>query len=119
MRDNVLSPRFPAPLRKLLIIFLLLIVVPIGISAARYYWLGDRRGNWQTADRFSAGLLPSASSHPGAVIRVYAGRTVRWRRIFAVYTRVVVKEVRAPPYSRYGSTAWGEPIRSNGLAAPT
>jgi hypothetical protein len=38
-------------LRKLVIIFLLLIFVPIGVSAARYFWMGDGRGNWQTADR--------------------------------------------------------------------
>jgi hypothetical protein len=63
MRDDV-------PLRKLVIIFLLLIVVPIGISAARYYWLGDHRGNRQTADRSSAGLpacgfRPFRSTHSG------------------------------------------------------
>jgi hypothetical protein len=91
----------PASLRKLVIIFLLLIVVPIGISAARYYWMGDHRGNWQTADRSSAGLLPAASSHPEALIRVYAARTVRWRSIFAVHTWIVVKEQGAATYSRY------------------
>jgi hypothetical protein len=42
------------------ITFLLLVFVPIGISAARYYWMGEGRGNWQTADRSSAGLLPPA-----------------------------------------------------------
>jgi Protein of unknown function (DUF3750) len=107
----------PAPLRKLVIIFLLLIVGPIGISAGRYYWLGDHRGNWQTADRSSAGLLPAASGHPEALIRVYAARTVRWRSIFAVHTWIVVKEQGAANYSRYDYTAWGEPIRSNGFAA--
>src|SRR3984893_12939952 len=106
-----------APLRNLLIIFLLLIVVPIGISASRYYWLGDRRGNWQTADRSSAGLLPAASSHPEALIRVYAARTVRWRSIFAGHTWIVFSEQGAASYSRYDYTAWGEPIRSNGFAA--
>jgi len=45
-------------LRKLVIIFLLLVFVPIGASAARYFWMGDGRGNWQTADRSSAGILP-------------------------------------------------------------
>src|ERR1700730_6316786 len=106
-----------APLRKLVITFLLSIVVPIGLSAARYYWAGDHRGNWQTADRSSAGLLPPASSHPEALIRVYAARTVRWRSIFAVHTWIVVKEQGAPSYSRYDYTAWGEPIRSSGFAA--
>jgi hypothetical protein len=103
-------------LRKFVITFLLLVFVPIGISAARYYWMGEGRGNWQTADRSSAGLLPPAASHPDAVIRVFAARTVRWRSIFAVHTWIVVKEQGAASYSRYDCTAWGEPIRSNGFA---
>ncbi|KYH00142.1 DUF3750 domain-containing protein [Bradyrhizobium sp. DOA1] len=98
-----------------MLIFLLLVFVPIGISAARYFWAGDGRGNWQTADRSSAGLLPPAASHPEALIRVYAARTVRWRSIFAVHTWIVVKEKDAASYSRYDYTAWGEPIRSNGF----
>lgn len=100
-----------------MIIFLLLIFVPIGVSAVRYYWLGEVRGNWQTADRSSAGLLPPPSAHPEALIRVYGARTVRWRSIFAVHTWIVVKEHGAATYSRYDYTAWGEPIRSNGFAA--
>jgi hypothetical protein len=103
-------------LRKSVIIFLLLVFAPIGVSAARYLWLGNGRGNWQTADRSSTGLLPSPASHPDAMIRVFAARTVRWRGIFAVHTWIVVKERGATQYSRYDYTAWGEPIRSNGLA---
>ena len=53
-----------------MLIFFLLLFVPIGLSAARYYWLGDGRGNWQTADRSSAGLLPPASSHATEVDRL-------------------------------------------------
>jgi hypothetical protein len=102
-------------LRKIVIILLLLLFVPIGLSAARY-WLGGRRGNWQSADRSSTGLLPVPASHPEAVIRVFAARTVRWRGIFAVHTWIVVKEKGAAQYSRYDYTAWGEPIRSNGFA---
>jgi Protein of unknown function (DUF3750) len=101
--------------RKLLIAFLLLIFVPIGVSATSY-WFGDRQGNWQTADRSSAGLLPTASSHPDALIRVYAARTVRWRGIFAVHTWIVFKEQGSLRYARYDYTAWGEPIRTNGFA---
>ena len=69
--------------KKYVLVFLLLVIVPLSISAANYL-LGDSRGNWQTADRSSAGLLPKASAHPEALIRVYAARTVRWRGIFAV-----------------------------------
>jgi hypothetical protein len=103
-------------LKKPLLTFLFLVFVPLAASAARYFWLADARGNWQTADRSSAGLLESAATHPEAVIRVFAARTVRWRGIFAVHSWIVVKEKNAPAYTRYDYTAWGEPIRTNGFA---
>lgn len=103
-------------MKKLLLALLLLFLVPICASAARYLLVGDGRGNWQTADRSSAGLLQPAASHPDAVVRVFAARTVRWRGIFAVHTWIVVKEKHAPSYTRYDYTAWGDPIRTNGFA---
>ena len=99
-----------------MLVFLFLVFAPLAASAAQYFWVGDGRGNWQTADRSSAGLLPPADAHPEAVIRVFGARTVRWRGIFAVHTWIVVKEKGAPTYSRYDYTAWGEPIRTNGFA---
>lgn len=104
------------PVKKFVFIFLLLIIGPLAVSTVSYL-LGDRRGNWQVADRSSAGLLAKASDHPDALIRVYAARTVRWRGIFAVHTWIVVKERGAPRYSRYDYTAWGDPIRVDGFAA--
>jgi hypothetical protein len=116
-RTICLTEQPPAlPLKKPLIVFLLLVFMPLAASAGRYLWLGDGRGDWQTADRSSAGLLPPASSRPDAMIRVFAARTVRWRSIFAVHTWIVVKEKGATSYSRYDYTAWGEPIRTNGFA---
>lgn len=103
-------------MKKYVFIFLLLIVIPLAMSAANYL-RGDRRDNWQTADRSSAGLLPKPSEHPDALIRVFAARTVRWRGIFAVHTWIVVKERGAARYSRYDCTAWGDPIRADGFAA--
>jgi Protein of unknown function (DUF3750) len=103
-------------LRKALIILLFLLVAPIVLSAAKYL-LGDRSADWQSADRSSAGLLPSPAVHPDAVVRVYAARTVRWRGIFAVHSWIVIKARNAPGYTRYDYTAWGEPIRINGFAA--
>ncbi|MEH2503074.1 hypothetical protein V1290_001885 [Bradyrhizobium sp. AZCC 1578] len=103
-------------MKKYLVIFLLLMLVPMAVSAVKYL-LGDRRANWQTADRSSAGLLAKASEHTDAVIRVFAARTVRWRGIFAVHTWIVVKERGASRYSRYDYTAWGEPIRIDGFQA--
>ena len=103
-------------MKKYVFIFLLLIIAPLLMSTANYL-LGDRRGNWQMADRSSAGFLPAASEHPQALIQIFAARTVRWRGIFAVHTWIVVKEHGAPRYSRYDYTAWGEPIRVDGFAA--
>jgi hypothetical protein len=100
--------------KKYVLIFLLLIFAPVTVSFVNYL-LGDRRENWQTADRSSAGLLPKASDHPDALVRVFAARTVRWRGIFAVHTWIVVKERGANNYSRYDYTAWGEPIRIDGF----
>lgn len=99
-----------------MILFLLLLFVPIGISAAHYFLSEDVRGTWQTADRSSAGLLPPARNHSAAVVRVYAARTLRWKSIFAVHSWIVIKEEGAANYTRYDYTAWGEPIRSNGFA---
>ena len=101
-------------LPPLTVIFALLLAVPIALSGILFL-LGDRHGNWRTADRSSAGLLPDASKNPDAVIRVYAARTVRWRGIFAVHCWIVVKERGAPQYTRYDDTAWGEPIRVDGF----
>ena len=106
----------PVPIvKKYVFIFLLLMLAPVAISFVNYL-LGDRGVNWQTADRSSAGLLPRASDHPDALVRVFAARTVRWRGIFAVHTWIVVKERGANRYSRYDYTAWGEPIRIDGFA---
>jgi hypothetical protein len=102
--------------RKFVVVVLLLLIVPIGVSAIKYA-LGDRSVDWQMADRSSAGLLPPPAAHPDALVRVYAARTVRWRGIFAVHTWIVVKERNASRYTRYDYTAWGEPIRVNGFAA--
>ncbi|MEY9121573.1 hypothetical protein ABIA03_006515 [Bradyrhizobium yuanmingense] len=110
------DPRRTAPLKKPLLIFLFLVFAPLAASAAKYFWLGDGRQNWQTADRSSAGLLTAAADHREAVIRVFGARTVRWRGIFAIHTWIVVKEKNAPTYTRYDYTAWGEPIRTNGFA---
>ena len=104
------SPQYPV--KKLLLVFLFFIFAPLAASTARYFWLGDGRDNWQTADHSSAGLLPAATTHPDAVVRVFVARTVRWRSIFAVHTWIVVKEKGGATYSRYDYTAWGERIRS-------
>ncbi len=112
---NAAPPEF-RNVRKSVFILLFLLVAPITASTLKYLF-GDRVADWQAADRSSAGLLPSPSEHPEALVRVFAARTVRWRGIFAVHSWIVVKEKNAPRYTRYDYTAWGEPIRINGFAA--
>src|SRR3954453_24144964 len=93
----------------------LLYLLPLGVSAALYRIEGTGAG-WRTADRSSAGLLPAAMNNPGAVVRVFAAQTVRWRGIFAVHCWIVLKPEGAAAYTRYDYTAWGDPIRVNGFA---
>jgi hypothetical protein len=97
------------------IFFVLLVVVPILVSAVSY-WTRDSSGPWQVADRSSAGLLPPPLEHPEALIRVFAARTVRWRGIFAVHSWIVYKDRNAARYTRYDYTAWGDPIRVDSFA---
>jgi hypothetical protein len=102
-------------LRRLLLLFVLLYLLPIGVAAALH--LRDGVGaEWWQADRSSAGHLPPAAAHAPAMVRVFAAPTVRWRGIFAVHSWVVVKPEGAEDYTRYDVTAWGDPIRVNGFA---
>jgi hypothetical protein len=105
-------------LNILLTAFLLLFFAPIAVSAVLHYARGDGDADWRTADRSSVGLLPAPRPDQGAVIRIYAARTVRWRGIFAVHCWLVFKPAGAPAYTRYDYTAWTElPVRMNGFAA--
>ncbi len=97
-----------------LTVLALLYVLPVCIAAALHQYSGVGAG-WWTADRSSIGLLPPAASHPGAVVRVFAAPTVRWRGIFAVHSWIVIKPEGAAAYTRYDYTAWGDPIRVNGF----
>jgi hypothetical protein len=97
--------------------FLLLFLLPIGMSAALYYAGTEAKADWRTADRSSAGLLEEPLLHSDAVIRIYAARTVRWRGVFAVHCWLVYKPRGATAYTRYDYTAWTElPLRMNGYA---
>ena len=95
-------------------LFLLLFILPLAISAVHYRASGIGAG-WQTADRSSAGLLPRASDHPDAIVRIFAAQTVRWRGVFATHCWLVFKPEGAASYTRYDYTAWGAPIRMNGF----
>ncbi|MDB5572017.1 MAG: hypothetical protein JWN93_3200 [Hyphomicrobiales bacterium] len=98
--------------RILLFTFLAFYAAPIGARAA--IWFKEPSFDWWSADRSSAGLLPP-SSHPSALVRIYAAPTVRWRGIFSVHSWIVLKDAGGA-YERYDLTAWGDPIRVNSFA---
>ncbi|MBP0464254.1 DUF3750 domain-containing protein [Roseomonas sp. PWR1] len=103
-------------LRRLLVLFVLVYLLPIGVAAGLHL-RDDVGADWWQADRSSAGQLPPAAAHAPALLRVFAAPTVRWRGIVAVHSWVVVKPEGTEDYTRYDVTAWGDPIRVNGFAA--
>jgi hypothetical protein len=94
-------------------VFLTLFFAPVAWRVAAFY--RSPASSWWSADRSSAGLLPPASRHPQALVRIYAARTVSWRGIFAVHSWIVLKDANASAYQRWDLTAWGDPIRMNGF----
>ncbi|GGC71948.1 DUF3750 domain-containing protein [Chelatococcus reniformis] len=92
-----------------IIAFVALYIAPIAVSAA-IYLRTNTIADWRTADRSSAGMLARASTHPGAVVRIFSARTVSWRGILATHSWIVVKERGAAAYQRFDYTAWGTPI---------
>lgn len=98
------------------LVFIILFLLPIGLSAVLYA-LGHGPRDWSTADRSSAGLLRPAAEQREAAVRVFAARTVRWRGIFATHCWIVVKAEGETEYTRYDYTAWGQPVRVNGFVA--
>ena len=94
---------------RYLLIVLIIFILPVIISAAAYAVRG-RDIEWRSADRSSAGLLPSAAKHPAAAVRIFSARTVSWRGIVATHSWIVIKSAGAPAYRRFDYTAWGTPI---------
>jgi hypothetical protein len=104
-----------ALLKTASLLFVLLYLLPLAISALLYRLDGTGPG-WRTADRSSIGVLPSPAHHPAALVRIFSARTVRWRGIFASHSWIVFKPQNALGYTRYDYTAWSElPIRVNGF----
>lgn len=104
----------PAPLKKLLLGFVLLFLLPIAAHAA-LYWSRGWSESWARADWSSAGILPPARADAPAMVRVFAARTGRWRGIFAVHSWIVIKEAGGR-YERFDVVGWGEPVRRDGYA---
>src|SRR5687767_9652362 len=63
-------------------------------------------GQWSKADRSSIGVAPLPADEPRAVVQVYAARTVRWRKYFAVHAWVATKEKGAGSYLTHEVIGW-------------
>jgi hypothetical protein len=104
-----------SPSGRFLLAFLALFLVPLLTHAA--WWLSQKHpASWSEADWSSAGLLPAADRSPGAVVHVMAGRTGRWKGIFAHHTWIVLKPAGEKRYTRYDVVGWGRPVRTDGWA---
>jgi len=102
-------------IRKVLLGFLVLFLVPLAVHAALYAGK-DRPTSFRNADWSSVGMLPPADADRDARLLIFTGRTGRWKGIFAVHSWVVFKPGDATTWSRYDVVGWGEPMRTNGWA---
>lgn len=71
------------------------------IIFAGFLAVSYRPVDWRTADRSSAGLAPLPEEEPGAVVQVYAARTINWKGYFSVHTWIAVKPAGAKQYTTY------------------
>lgn len=95
-----------------MLLFTLLFLVPLGTHAA--WWMAQPHPrSFADADWSASGVLPAAKSEPDAVVHVLAGRTGRWKGIFAHHSWIVVKPRGAARYSRYEVVGWGNPVRTD------
>jgi hypothetical protein len=93
----------------------LLFLAPLATHGA--WWLmQDHPRSWAEANWSSAGILPPARTRPEAIVHVMAGRTGRWKGIFAHHTWIVVKGRDADRYTRYEVLGWGHALRTDAYA---
>jgi hypothetical protein len=103
--------------RLILAAFLLAFVLPLATHAAWWAMRTDVAASWSRADWTSANILPEASAHRPAAIRIYAARTGRWKGIFAHHSWIVLKTEGARRYARFDKVGWGSPVRTDGWPA--
>lgn len=102
-------------LRLTLLGLFVVFVAPLATHAV-WWQLRPHARSWAEADWTSAGILPPAERQPGAVLHVMAGRTGRWKGIFAHHTWIVIKPPHSRHYVRYEVVGWGRPLRVDAYA---
>lgn len=93
--------------RRLLLVILLLLFVPLGIAVTRHFADDARPTDWRTASHASAGLAPDPAHTPEAVIQVYAAKAFGWRGAFGVHTWIAAKPTGAKTFTRFEVMGWG------------
>ncbi len=102
---------------RILLVIAVVFLIPLATHALWWAMRDDVAPSWSRADWSSAKLLPAATEAPQAMVYIYAGRTGRWRGIFAHHSWIVVKEAGARRYTRYDKVGWGSPVRTDGWVA--
>lgn len=103
-------------LRHTLISFIALFLLPLALHWA-WWHQQDHPRSWAEADWTPSGVLPDAAQVPGAAVYVLAGRTGRWKGVFAHHSWIVVKPKGARRYTRYEVVGWGRALRTDAYAA--
>ncbi|MGD9803910.1 MAG: DUF3750 domain-containing protein [Hyphomicrobiaceae bacterium] len=98
--------------RAIVTAFLVLFLAPVATHGV-WWHMQPHPQSYVYADWSSAGVLPAARSSPEAVVHVMAGRTGRWKGIFAHHTWLIVKPKGASAYSRYDVVGWGTALRTD------
>jgi len=98
--------------RTILTMLLALFLFPVATHGL-WWQMQAHPLSYARADWSSAGLLPAARTVPEAVVHVMAGRTGRWKGIFARHTWIVVKPEGASAYARYDVVGWGSALRTD------
>ena len=91
------------PLKRLLLLLVALLFVPVAISVASH---PPPAAPWYAASREPTGLAPDPASVREPVIQVYAAPAYGWRGAFAVHTWIVVKREGAASFTRYDVVGW-------------
>lgn len=102
--------------RTVVLAVLTIFLVPL-VSHAVWWQVQDHPASWSDANWTSSGQLPDAAKDRDAVVHVLAGRTGRWKGIFAHHTWIVVKPKGATRYTRFDVVGWGKPLRVNAYPA--
>ncbi len=101
---------------RMLLLIVCAFLVPLTTHAL--WWLSQEHPrSYAQADWSSSGILPPAARVEDAVVHVLAGRTGRWKGIFAHHSWIVIKPKGASRYTRFDVVGWGRPLRIDGYAA--